>query len=66
MADGITIPAVVEEPKLEIHKYKNKKVRVGAVMFYGAIVGETSDNIEQPTQQASGYRLDIFDIEELK
>lgn len=66
LADGTAIPIAVEESKLEIHKYENKKVMVSAVMFFGIIKGFGNKTIKVPIQQASGYRLDVFDIEQKK
>lgn len=60
LSDGIAIPVISNNKSINLSIYENKNVSVNCTVFYGIIIGSSEG------QNATGYRIDIDLIEEIK
>ncbi|MCP4439170.1 MAG: hypothetical protein GY810_09530 [Aureispira sp.] len=60
LADDSRIPAIAADyGSIDFSKYEGKQVQATAKVFYGIVIGSPDPNM----QSATGYRLDIKNIE---
>jgi hypothetical protein len=62
LADSIAIPVVDENKTIEMSSFENRNVSIYGNIFYGVIIGGSS-NIEEQEQSASGYRIDAISLQ---
>ncbi len=60
LSDSIAIPAICINKDIDLSIYENKNVSVNCTIFYGIIIGDPEK------QNATGYRIDIDLIKEIK